>query len=218
MAKLRFVKEATPRGGAGRRCAEWCRTMAEEASTHVHMYMYTCTRDRPQSSSCGTPRSWSWSSTSARAQMARRLALPALFAVAQSLQLHIPVARRDATRRDVTRLMGAAALWLAPMSTPAAEAPPTFTLKGIPGLSALNEAPRPNAELGVIDVSGSPTDFGMFVTPGYGQRGAPLVPVGGAGSLSMPPGFAVRFGVGLHPGYGEQGYASGIVSAMSGSV
>ena len=71
------------------------------------------------------------------------------------------------------------------------------------------------AELGVIDVSGSPTDFGMFVTPGYGQRGARLVPVGGTGSLSVPPGFAVRFGVGVHPGYGKQGYASGIVSAMS---
>jgi hypothetical protein len=71
------------------------------------------------------------------------------------------------------------------------------------------------AELGVIDVSGSPTDFGVFVTPGYGQRGARLVPVGGAGSLSVPPGFAVRFGVGVHPGYGKQGYASGIVSAMS---
>ena len=68
------------------------------------------------------------------------------------------------------------------------------------------------------DGDGGSGDLRMFVTPGYGQRGAPLVLVGGAGSLSMPPGVAVWFGVGLHPGYGEQGYASGIVSAMSGSV
>jgi len=58
--------------------------------------------------------------------------------------------------------MGAAALWLAPMSTPAAEAPPTFTLKGIPGLSALNEAPRPNAELGVIGRGKDNTRSGLL--------------------------------------------------------
>ena len=74
------------------------------------------------------------------------------------MRLPVELGRRQA----LTRFMGAAALWLTPMGAPAADQIPTFSLKGLKDAVTGADAPRPEAQLGVIGRGKDGTKSGLL--------------------------------------------------------
>lgn len=74
------------------------------------------------------------------------------------MRLPVELGRRQA----LTRFMGAAALWLTPMGAPAADEIPTFSLKGLKDAVTGADAPRPEAQLGVIGRGKDGTKSGLL--------------------------------------------------------